>query len=112
MANPFRQGQRNRKASDPSRVPQIYRAIVGTLSVVATKLRITFGDAVTLDGIPKIGLTGGAHIGMAFPTSAIMISPTIVELDYLANVAPLDIAYAPMGDKAIRGRIGQILVVV
>lgn len=103
--------RRNRRQADPSNLGLSKRSIVATPSVVATKLRLTFDQAYSLTGIPQVGLTGGAHTGTAYPTSATVISPTVMELDYDAVVAAGDVMTMAPGDVCCRSMTGACLSV-
>lgn len=109
MATAFRQGARNRKAPDPSNVPQTRRAITPTLSASSNKLRLTFLEEVANTGIPVIGISGGAHVGTEYPTAVNRVSALVYDLTYTNNVAAADIVHAPMGDICLRGRYGQLV---
>lgn len=95
------QQRRKRRGVDPSNRPEPQDNAV-TLSVVANKLRVTCPSAYSMDGIPHVGISGGAHTGTEYPTEVTVVSSLVFDLTYAHNVAAADVVAWPGHDAACR----------
>lgn len=104
----FSNPRRGRRGVDPSNRPGP-PDVIPTLEVTADKLRITVPFQIAVNGIPQIGLSGGAHVGTEMPTSVTPSGVNSVDLGY-AHIADADDAcHIPSRDPGIRGPQGQYL---
>lgn len=93
---------RKRKQADPSNRPAVLD-VAATLSIVATKLRVTTPIPCSLNGIPQYYVTGGTHTGNELPTAAVAVSPTTFDLTFPTSVIATNVAHLVQRDPAIRG---------
>lgn len=101
----FRMERRARNRPDKSKGRSTTN-FTAVLSVVATKLRVTLNGNATIQGLPHVAASGGAHAGTAYPTSITQISQNVFDLDYLANVAAGDAIVYPANDPGLRSYNG------
>jgi hypothetical protein len=99
---------RKRKQPDPSNKPRVNDMGI-TLSAVANKLRVVCAESISMNGIPQIVASGGAHVGDELPTACTMINPTTFDLTYTHSVATDDAITVPTADPAARGRTGAYI---
>lgn len=104
-ATPF-SSRRKRRQADPSNAPGALD-MVAVFTVVATKLRVTVPVPVAQNGLPHVGLSGGAHSGTEYPTAITYISPGVYDLTYANIVAVANVCTYPSRDPALRGSNGS-----
>lgn len=109
-ATPF-SSRRKRRQPDPSNAPGA-QDMVATLSVVATKLRVTVPVPVAQNGIPHVLATGGAHVGNTYPTGIAYVSPGVYDLTYANIIAVADVISYPSRDPALRGSNGAYVAAI
>ena len=80
--------------------------MIATLSVVATKLRVTVPIPVAQNGIPHYAATGAEHVGTTYPTAIAYVSPGVYDLTYANVVAVADVIAIPGRDPALRSFAG------
>lgn len=103
---PFRSTRKRLGQKDPSNSGEQHLDVAATLSIVATKLRVTLPTAGAIKGIPGIYLTGGTHVGNELPTSVTQISALVFDLGYPTALIATNVAHVPMGDPGWRARNG------
>jgi hypothetical protein len=94
-----RKSQRNRKSLSPAGRTGGTEA-VATVSIVATKVRLTLGVGVSLTGTPAVTVQGVPA------TSAAQVSPTIVDLTFAATPVTGNNYVIPSRDPALRTQNG------
>ena len=105
IRRPYRH-QRARSHSTPSSQP-LLAAAGATLSISANKLRLTFGVPVVVSGIPVSITRQAAGAGALLPaTSVTVVSPTVVDVGYAANLVATDVVTIPSNVPEIRAQNG------
>lgn len=88
------------------------RDTVVILGVVALQLQVVCDEAVGVGSAAQIGLSGGAHTGIEFPTTYVVNGPRQFTLTYANNVAAGDVIYFPFHDPAVRTTSGGFMATI
>jgi hypothetical protein len=96
---------RNRRATDPIKV-NVGSFMVPTLSIVATKLRVTLDRQYVFSAIPPIIVSGGTHGAGELPTALTQVSPVAFDLTYPTVVIATNVVQIPELADGIRDSSG------